>query len=95
MSHSHNPDEAPQVPAQDTADSEAGYESERYFVVKTGRKLSVANFQPSLERYAGGPFLTWAGACTYIEVQTRHRRMRQLLYGLSGAAVVVLCVAML
>lgn len=91
MSHSHSPAETLKMQAQETADPETGYYSERYFVVKTGRDLSVANFQPNLDRYAGGPFLTWAGACTYIEVQSKYRRTRRVLTMLSIAALIALC----
>ena len=67
----------------------------RYFVAKTKTGVCVVNYQPSLDIYVGGPFLTWGGASTYIDVYGENRRRKYLLgfgavaLALSGFAYLV------
>jgi hypothetical protein len=52
---------------------------ERYFVAKTKTGICVVNYQPSIDRYVGGPFLTWGGAYTRVAVYGESRRRMYLL----------------
>ena len=52
---------------------------ERYFVARTRTGVCVVNYQPSIDNYVGGPFVTWGGAYTCVDVYGESRRRNYLL----------------
>ena len=68
---------------------------ERYFVAKTSNGVCAVNYAPADERYIGGPFMTWDGACAYIRVYRTNVRVKWIqrsMWLASGAAVAALAV---
>lgn len=41
--------------------------------------MCVVNYQPSTDNYVGGPFVTWGGAYTCVDVYGEGRRRNYLL----------------
>lgn len=75
-------------------DYSANPRGERYFVVKTTRGVCVSNYQPSQDNYVGGPFLTWGGAYTCVDVYRQQRRKQYLSAALLGSALIALFVVL-
>jgi hypothetical protein len=74
-------------PDLEAADSIFELHGERYFVAKTKTGVCVVNYQPDIDRYVGGPFLTWGGAYTCLDVYGESRRRNCLLACTVGVAL--------
>lgn len=61
------------------ADNVFELHGERYFVAKTKTGVCVVNYEPAVDSYVGGPFLTWGGAYTCLDVYGESRRRNYLL----------------
>lgn len=68
---------------------------ERYFVAKTESGVCVVNYEPDDDVYLGGPFITWDGACAFVDAHRRQRLISVLLFSLGGLSLIALGGALL